>query len=106
MESSQLQNSRRSHCRKRIYFDVALHLVHKLIPMPLAMKISGAQAAVVKECKKLETVRKCDSGSTKIQKESPLCFTDGHVSPRKRGVGNEATEVQRQSCALEGQCDG
>ena len=34
------------------------------------------------------------SRSTKRQKESPLCYIDGHLSSRKRGVGTKITEVQ------------
>ena len=36
------------------------NLVHKFIPMPLAMKIPDAKAAVDKEWKKLETIRAWD----------------------------------------------
>ena len=32
------------------------NLVHKFIPMPQAMKIPAAKAAVVKECEKLEKI--------------------------------------------------
>ena len=59
------------------------NLEHKFIPMPQAMTIPDAKAAVDKEWKKLETIpawnlKKCQeqkggySGSTKRQKESPL----------------------------------
>ena len=41
------------------------------------------------------------SGSTKRQKESPLCHIDGHLSPQKCGVRTKATEVLRQTGALE-----
>ena len=65
--------------------------------MPQAMKIPDAKAAVDKEWKKLEAIpaRNLDrdeeqeegySGSTKRQKESPLCFIDGHLSSQKFGV--------------------
>ena len=69
------------------------NLVHKFIPMPQAMKILDAKAAAVdKEWKKLETTPAWQpdkgieqkkggySGSTKRQKESPLCCIDGHLS--------------------------
>ena len=39
------------------------------------------------------------SGSTKRQKESPLCFIDGHMPPQKCGVRTKIAEVQRQSRA-------
>ena len=73
------------------------NLVHMFIPMPQAMKIFG--------CQKLPWTRNGRtrdnsgmgigksqeqeggySGSTKRQKESPLCYTDGHTSPQERGV--------------------
>ena len=66
------------------------------------MKIPEAKAAVDKEWKKLETVPAWNleksqeqkggySGSTKRQKESPLCFIDGHMSPQECGVGTQIT---------------
>jgi len=58
------------------------------------MKIPDAKAGVDKEWKKLETIPAWQldnmkkqkggySGSTKRQKESPLCFIDGHLSSQK-----------------------
>ena len=42
------------------------------------------------------------SGSTKRQKESPLCNIDGNMPPQECGLGTKITEVQRQSraCAV------
>ena len=84
------------------------HLVHKSIPMPQAMKILDAKAAVDKEWKKLETTpawqlqqvqkqQRCCSGSTKRQ--IPLCFTDGNLSSPKCVVRTNIPEVQRSSRA-------
>ena len=77
--------------------------------MPQAMKILDAKAAADKEWKKLETMLAWDlenqeqkggcSGSTKRQKESPLCYTDGLMSPQKCGVGTKITKIPRQSGA-------
>ena len=39
------------------------------------------------------------SGSTKRQKENPLCYTVGHLSPEKRGGRTQITQIQRQSRA-------
>ena len=69
-------------------------LVPKFIPLPQAMKIPGAKAAVNKKWKKLETIpawqldkvkepKEGYFGSTKRQKESPLCYIDGHLSSQK-----------------------
>ena len=90
------------------------NLVHKFIPMPQAVKIPDAKAAVDKEWKKLETIpawnlesqeqKGENSGSTKRQEESPLCFIDGHVSPQQCGVRTKITVVQRQSRAPGGHC--
>ena len=67
------------------------------------------QKPLWKKWKKLETIPAWNldsqeqkggySGSSKRQKESPLCYIDGHLSPQKRGVGTKITEVQRQSRA-------
>ena len=65
-------------------------LVNKFNPMPQAMKIPDAKAAVVKEWKKLESIpalqldevkskKRRFSGSTKSPKESPLCHIDGDM---------------------------
>ena len=71
------------------------NLVHKFIPMPQAMKILDAKAAVGKEWKKLETIpawqlEKVKSKEEVIleaqKKESPLCYTDGHMSPQKTRI--------------------
>ena len=88
------------------------HLVHKFIPMPQGMRIPDAKSAVDKEWKKLETshawnLKKIKGNkevildAQKRRKESPLCFTDGDMSPHKRGVGTKITNVQRQSRTLE-----
>ena len=45
------------------------HLVHKFIPMPQAMKIPDAKAAVDKGWKKLETIPAWDLGKVKSKKE-------------------------------------
>ena len=45
------------------------NLVHKLIPMPQAMKIPDAEVAVDKEWKTLETVRAWDLEQVKSKKE-------------------------------------
>ena len=81
------------------------NLVHKVIPMPRTMKIPDAEAAVDKEWKKFEKIPAWYVGKVKsrkeaileAQKESPLCHTDGHLSPHKCGVGIQITEVSKQS---------
>ena len=77
-------------------------VVHKFMSMPQAMKIRGAKAAVDKEWKKIDTIpvwqmekikskiKRDYSRSTKRQKESPLCYIDGHVSPRKTRTKNQS----------------
>ena len=66
-------------------------LVNKFIPMPQAMKIRDAKAAVDKIWKKLETIPAWQldkspeqeggySKGTERQKESPLRYIDGHLS--------------------------
>ena len=80
------------------------NLVHKFIPMPQAMKIPDAQAAVDKEWKKARDdpsleFRKSQEQENEVileaqrQKESPLCHIDGHMSPQECGVGAQITEV-------------
>ena len=70
------------------------NLVHKFIPMPQAMTIPDAKAAVDKEWKKLDTIPAWQFENVKSmeevvleaqrdKKESPLRFTDGHLSPQE-----------------------
>ena len=79
------------------------NLVHKFIPMPQAMKIPDAKAAVDKEWKKLDTIPawpldKVESKKEAYpgQKESPLCFIDGLTSPQKCGKNSNTKE---ESCS-------
>ena len=48
------------------------NLAHKFIPMPQAMKIPDAKAAVDKECKKLETIPAWQLDKVKSKKEIVL----------------------------------
>ena len=83
-----------------------LNLVCKFIPMPQAMKNPDAKAAVDKEWKKLETIpvwqlEKVQSKKEVIlaaqrdKKKSPHCHIDGHMSPQKRWIRTQITEIQR-----------
>ena len=42
------------------------------------------------------------SGSTKRQKESPLCYTDGHTSPQERGVRTQISKKYKGKGVLRG----
>ena len=84
-------------------------LVHKFILLPQAMKIPDAKAAVDKEWKKLD--RQSQHGnwrqskkqegscsrSTRRQKESPFCYTGGHMTPQKRGVRTKYKSIKTES---------
>ena len=60
------------------------HLVHKFIPMPLAMKIPDAKAAADKEWKKHETIPAwVILEALRDKKNSPLRYIDGHLSSQK-----------------------
>ena len=71
------------------------NLVHKFIPMPQAMKLPDAKAAVDKEWKKLETIpawklervrneKEVILEAHRDKKESPLCLIDGQMSSKKK----------------------
>ena len=72
------------------------------------MKIRDAKAAVDKEWRKLEAIpawqlekvkskKEVILEAQKRQKESPLCYTDGHSPPQERGVRTKITNIQWQS---------
>ena len=80
------------------------NLVHKFIPMPQAMKNRDAKAAVVQPSMGFGTSQQqkggC-SGSKKRQKESPLCYTDGHMTPQKMRSWNQNCRSKRaESCSV------
>ena len=86
------------------------NLVHKFIPMPHAIKIPGAKSSGGERMGKARDDPSVEFGtcqeqkvgylgSTKRQKESSLCFTDGLMPPQECGVGTKITIVQRQSRA-------
>ena len=69
---------------------------------------SDAKAAVKKNLEKLEKIpawqmdkvkskKRCFSGSTKREKESPLCCIDGHLSSQECRVRTKAPKIQRTS---------
>ena len=78
--------------------------MHKFIPMPDAMKFPDAKAAVDKEWEELEKMpaRQLDkAGSTNREKESPLCYIDGHPSSQECGGGTKAPKKTKdESCSL------
>ena len=89
-------------------------LVHKFIPIPTAMKIPDAKAAVEKEWKKLETIpawqldtvmskRRLFWKHTETKRKSILLHW-WTTSPQKRGVRTQIKEVRRQCRAPGGHC--
>ena len=88
------------------------NLGHKFVPLPQAMQTPDAEAAVDKAWKKLETIPSMATGesqeheegysrSTERKKESPLCYTDGHMSPEKRGVRTKnCKNTKAESCSV------
>ena len=78
------------------------------MPMPQAMKIPEAKAALNKEWEELEKIpawnlekmkskKDVFSGSTKRERESPLCCIDGHLSSQKCGVRTKISEKKERS---------
>ena len=66
------------------------NLVHKFIPMPLAVKIPAAKAAVDKEWAKLDNISAWNPTKVRSKKEvidvgrkSSFCIIDGHLSLEK-----------------------
>ena len=79
------------------------NLVHKFIPIPQAMKIPAAKAAVDKEWEKLEKITawniiRGDRWNKDERRESSFCFTDGHLSFEECRIGDKAPKMQRTSC--------
>ena len=89
-------------------------LVHKFIPMPQAMKIPAAKAAVDKEWEKSEKSSAWNLTKVRSKKEvideakmsgvSSFRLTDGHMSFEKCWIGGKAPKVQRSSCTPRWYC--
>ena len=112
VESSELPNHEDHIAGKGCISMSHYNSVHKFIPMPQVMKIPDAKAAADKECKKLETIehgiwkksiakKGGYSGSTKREKECPLCHIDGHVTSRMRRWNHNYTSTKAESCSVE-----
>ena len=71
------------------------YLVHKFIPMPQAMRIPDAKAAVDKEWQNLETIPAWKLEKVKSKKEVLL----EAQRDKKRGVRTKIAKIQRQSRA-------
>ena len=82
-------------------------LVHKFIPMPQALKISDAKAAVEKDREKLKKIPAWQLTKVRNKKEvidearnegkkSSFCDIDGSLSSQEFGVGAQISKVERQ----------
>ena len=91
-------------------------MVHKFIPMPQAMKIPAAKAAVDKECEKLEKIPAWDLTKVRSEKEvideartkgakvhyaSPM----DNLSFEECRIGGKAPKIQRSSCSPRRHCE-
>ena len=91
------------------------NLVHKFIPMPQAMKIPAAKAAVEKECEKLEKISAWNLTKVRIKKdvidEARTSGATAHfatlmdICHLKNSDRTEASEVQRSSCTPRRYCE-
>ena len=85
-------------------------MVHKFNPMPQAMKIPAAKAAVDREWETLEEIPGVGHNKSQKQKsevtdkartkgyKSSFCLTDGHLSFEECRIGDKAPKIQRSSC--------
>ena len=87
------QESWRSYCRKRMNSLSHENLVHKFIPMPQAMKIPDAKAAVEKEQENsrntsmaADECQKQKRGDRRSKEWGPFCVIDGSLSSQEFGV--------------------
>ena len=91
------------------------NLVHKFIPMPQAMKIPAAKAAVDKEWEKLEKISAWNLTKVKSKKqvidEARTSFATVHFASlmdmchlKKCWIGGKTPEIQRSSCTPRWYC--
>ena len=98
----------------RIHYSTII-LVHKFIPMPQAMKIPAAKAAVDKEWEKWRKISAWNLTKVKSKKQeieeartagrySSFCIINGHLSSEKCWIGGKAPKIQRSSCTPRWYC--
>ena len=77
-------------------------MVHKFVPMPQAMKIPDAKAAVDQGWKKARDDPSMVIGESQdTKKESPLCHTDGRMSFQECGVRTKNYKnTKAESCSV------
>ena len=91
-------------------------LVHKFIPIPQAMQIPAAIAAVEKEWEKLEKIPAWQLTKVRNKKmrwslkqgwrnKSAFCVVNGSLSCQEFGVGTTSSKIQRKSCAPRWHCE-
>ena len=113
LRESVWKGPRRSHCWEGVQL---VEFVHKFIPMPQAMKIPNAKAAVDKEWEKLQKLPAndlgeeqkkggCSSGSTRRAKNRPFCFADGHLSSQKSAEYEPKYEKYKGQVVLRNHCE-
>ena len=84
------------------------NLVHKFIPMPQAMKIPDAKAAVEKieklekipawQLTKVRNKNEVIADARKKCRKSALCVKIGTLSSQEFGTGTTISNIQRSSC--------
>ena len=98
--------TQRSHGRQRRYLDDSLQFASHIYSFAPSDEDSECKkTAVDKEWKKLETIPGWQLEkvkSAKRQKESPLCYTDGHMSSHERGVRTKITKKYKGRVVLRG----
>ena len=89
------------------------NLVHKFIPMPQAMKIPAAKAAMDKEWEKLEKISAWNLTKVRSKSEvideardvgrySSFCIINGHMSSEKKLNWRQSTKKYKGRVALRG----
>ena len=91
--------------------------MHEFIPMPQALKIPDAKAAVEKECEKLEKNTGMTADESEKQKwgdrwskekgqnRTLLCVVNGRLPSHEIGVGVTVSELQRSNCTPRWHCE-
>ena len=85
------KSQQKDHEDRRQVFNSLSHFnrLHKFIPLPQAMKIPDAKAAV-------EVIHEAQK---ERGKDSSFCYADGHMPPQKHGAGSEVPKKQRLLCS-------
>ena len=103
VESSQLQKNHEDHIAGKGFASMShYNSAHKVLPMPQAMEWKKLETSPAWDLGSVKSKKRGYSGSTKRQKESPLCNIDGHMFTSRMPSWNQNYRSTKGKVVLRG----